>query len=669
MLPQASDLRIEKPSRNAIPMPKDNKFHTNKRQTDDLPRENDKFGDTGFIWKEFQLYDLPKNSAQVPVDFSKQDQFWYYMGKKSTEAKAQFTEDIVNKPRFNPKGHFLETLPKPAYPMAISTPRQSYPASHPNQNTLNTIRIRPQQQPISASANRSDKPYNYKPRIPAGIAVDPQSLQQQRVHLSNALAAAIPYGRGINTTPQVWKSTLNSVNFLPPSKREQPSSFSGSLVGRTISHSPFGGRAAHGTPKNNTGRQTSSTDRFSKHPNPFARYAYLQWQHNKSPLEYKSPYMPNGGFMNGYQGSLVKHLQSTPNALSKYTSDAANRKSSSPSLLNNYKSHNLPPSKSLLSRYPEVYSSSSDSYSNSNAISYGPRSNTHTSSPAQSSPLHSTASPVFTPSNYNGYGSRGGHLQSPGLLPMTQTNLGNSWERRDPPTMHPAIRKEYMFHNQYQAPQPLQPQPISHNLPQPKPDTLYQTYKPQNFQPEMSKQFQAAKQPVMQSYQFQHIQQPIKQTELPLPKYLPKEDPVCPQPELSVEHFQPAKQSTPIAQQQNSFLSSQSFGNGMLTQQEQKPAPIPPKYEIPAPKLQYPHQQFFQKPHQSSSDYAVSIPEVTKPQQETFQQLPPIQQLAPMLQQPSSQYQDEPIAKIAECPPDVSNYVSHLMANLRKVAQ
>jgi len=40
--------------------------------------------------------------------------------------------------------------------------------------------------------------------------------------------------------------------------------------------------------------------------------------------------------------------------------------------------------------------------------------------------------------------------------------------------------------------------------------------------------------------------------------------------------------------------------------------------------------------------------------------------LAPML---SQQYSDEPLAKIAECPPDVSNCVSHLMANLRKVAK
>lgn len=640
MLPQASDYHILKPSPNAIPIPKVHKFHTSKRQTDDLPREGDKFGESDFTWKEFVTHDLQKNPAQVKIDLSKTNQVWYYMGKKSTEAKAQFTEDIINKPRFNPKGHFLETLPKPAYPLAVATPRQSYPASHPNQNALNPVKMRPQQQQQPTSAARPDKPYNYKPRIPAdpAFAVDPQALQQQRT-FQNAIANAVPFGRGINSTPQAWKSTLNSVNFLPPSIRDsQSSSSTGSTVGRTINHSPFGGRAAYGTAVNSSGRPSSNNTRYSSRPNPFARYAYLQLQHNRSPLEYKSPYMPNGGFMNGYQGSLMKHLQHTPNALSKYTSDAANRHTSSPSLLNNYKSSNLPQSKPSLNRYPEVYSSNSASYPNSNTNTYGPRSNAYTSATSPSMPLHSTASPAFTPSSYAGYGSQNNHAQQSPLPSLTgsKTSLANTWEKKDQ-VMHPAIRKEYMFHNQYQPPQPLP------HIPQPKSDnSLYQSYKPQQFQPEMSNQFQAVK-PEVPLYQFQ----PIKQPEIP------------------VQQFQPAKQQNPVPRQQNSYSSSHSPSNGIPTQQEHKPVSVPPSYETPKP--QYPHQQYFQKPHQPPSDYSIPRPEVTKPHQETFQQLPSIHQLAPMLQQ--QQHHDEPTAKIAECPPDIKQYVSSLMLNLRKAAE
>lgn len=616
MLPQASDYRIIKPSPNALPMPKSHSFATSKRQTDDTPRPDDKFGDSEiYTWKEFVEGEQPNNPAQVKVDLSKENQIWYYLGKKSTEAKAQFTEDIVNKPRFNPKGHFLETLPKPTYAAAISTPRQSYPASHPNQTAMNAARTRPLQQ--SMSVPRPEKPYMYKPRVPADtpFTVDSQALQQQRNYVSSALRD------GSSISPQSWRPPLNGANFTPPSVRDSHST--GSTVPRTMPYSPFAGRTAYGS--SGSGRPSSSKPRH----NPFAKYAYLQLEHNKSPLAYKSPYKPEGGFMNGYQGNLMKYIQSTPNALSKYTSDG---QSSSSSLINgvNIKMNSLPPPRTPYNRIPEI--SPHSPYSNPNMGAYGalPSVSRHTGLPSPPVPSRSSISSSTT-HHCGGYAQQNAMLQQPSLPPPTGTNsnVSNSWERKDA-TMHPAIRREYMFHNQYQ------PSPTSQaqTLPQSKVD--YQSY---------------------QAPQFPNA----KQSEHP---------------------FQDAQKPDVPVQQRNPYPSNSPTP---IRQQEYHPATAPSHHESPAPKPVYPHQQYFQR--QQSYDVSFpspdvtrqaqpqhvglpqfSLPEVTKQpqhQQATLPRLPPpiAQMQAPIMHVPG-----ETFAKIAECPPDVTTCVSQMMANLRKAA-
>lgn len=621
MIPQASDFRIIKPSPNALPMPKSQKFATSKRQTDDIPRPDDKFGDSEiYTWKEFVAGELSKNPAQVKVDLGKENQVWYYLGKKSTEAKAQFTEDIINKPIYNPKGHFLETLPKPTYVAAIAAPRQSYPASHPNQNAMNAARARPLQQSMSSS--RSEKPYAYKPRLPAdtSFTVDPQALQQQRKYVSSALRD----GSGISS--QSWRPTLNNTNFTPPSVRDsQPA---GSAVAQTMPYSPFAGRTVYGS--TGGGRPSSSKPRH----NPFAKYAYLQLQHNKSPLAYKSPYKPEGGFMNGYQGNLMKHIQNTPNALSKYTSDG---QSSSSSLLNgmNFKMNSLPPPRTSYSRLPEIPSySPSLPYSASNTSSYATRPNVprYAPLPSPSAAPRSTFSPASTQHEYGGYGQQSATLLQNSLPPLTGTtsNISNPWEKKDA-AMHPAIRKEYMFHNQYQ---PTQSTSHTQSLLQPKVE--YQSY---------------------QSSQY------------PIAKH-------------SEQQFQAAKKQDVPVQQRNPYSSHTPTP---VRQQEYHSATAPSHYETPAPKPVYHHQQYFQK-QQQSNDGAFpspdvmrqtqpqhvalpqfSLPETMKqaqPRQATLPHLPPIAQMqAPMMHAPG-----DTLAKIAECPPDVTTCVTQMMANLRKAA-
>lgn len=179
LLADPADHHLPKASANALPMPTSRKAKDElnaKRPEDDRPRKGDRFGD-GHTWAEFNTGEV-QNKDQVKIDFAKPDQIWYYLGKTSTEAKAQFTEDPLKR-RHNPKGNFMETLPKPPRPAPISsTPRQqvyratgTYNGGHANghqyngaqygtTSTMNLTTGRPQQQ----------KPYVYKPRKP----IEPQ---------------------------------------------------------------------------------------------------------------------------------------------------------------------------------------------------------------------------------------------------------------------------------------------------------------------------------------------------------------------------------------------------------------------------------------------------------------------------------------------------------------
>lgn len=183
--------------------------------------------------------------------------------------------------------------------------------------------------------------------------------------------------------------------------------------------------------------------------------------------------------------------------------------------------------------------------------------------------------------------------------------------------MHPAIRRDYMFHNQYQ-PNPSPTLPPPQNLPQSKPE-LHQ-YKPQQFQPPM-------------------------------------------RPEIPLQQFQVPKQPDAQILQRN-YQSSHSPIDATAKRQElQHPSTLPVQYEMQAPKPVYAHQQYFQKPLQPNEYAPPEVTKPTQPQQESYQQLPPLQQLTPVLP-----LAEEPLAKVAECPPDMSSFTLQLMANLKKVA-
>lgn len=146
LVPDPADYRLPKASPNAIPMPtsrKDKeKINATRRAIEELPRPQDDFVE-GFTWAEFHTADNPTNRAQVRVDFGKDNQIWHYLGGTSTEARAQYTEDL-KKTVHNPKSNFLDTIPRPPPPV-VARP----PAAVPH-----------------GTAAKLDRPYQYKPKNP-----------------------------------------------------------------------------------------------------------------------------------------------------------------------------------------------------------------------------------------------------------------------------------------------------------------------------------------------------------------------------------------------------------------------------------------------------------------------------------------------------------------------
>jgi hypothetical protein len=164
-LPDPSDYHLPKASSKALPLPTSRKAKEQlnaKRHEDDKPRKDDVFAE-GFTWAEFHTQDV-SNKEQAKVDLAKPDQVWFYLGKTSTDARAQYTDD-PHKPYYNPKGNFLDTIPKPPKPVISKPPSQKLPKasampSYPyaGMGTLPTS---------AAISSRPEKPYIYKPKTPA----------------------------------------------------------------------------------------------------------------------------------------------------------------------------------------------------------------------------------------------------------------------------------------------------------------------------------------------------------------------------------------------------------------------------------------------------------------------------------------------------------------------
>lgn len=406
LIPDPADYHLPKASPHALPMPSSRKAQEEinaKRSTDEPPRGGDMFvagltAGQDYNWFEFNTCDPAecKNSLQVKVDLSKDNQLWHYLGKTSTEAKAQYTED-PRKPKHNPKGNFLDSIPKPPPPPRPQFHHQaSYGATHPVQAKV-------------SAANKTEKPYVYKPRKPIDTSLlntsasmaqafapstpgsnssgkqplsfgsDPrfsspgpsfatskfpsmaespqpqharQHAQQHAQQHVNAHLAPVSSPRqappainpawlaGPQTNPstdQTSQSAQPGSRPLPPfptttAARQAQSAYNPNV---SVARNPFSVQARNPAP---VGPQQAASQAAPQQAVPqhhWQKFKFFQSFHNRSvatPLafmrsglvanaahrdaaRYRTPYALWGGFTNGYEGDLRKHLMKKPDAV------------------------------------------------------------------------------------------------------------------------------------------------------------------------------------------------------------------------------------------------------------------------------------------------------------------------------------------------------------------
>ncbi|KAK4550579.1 hypothetical protein LTR36_000158 [Oleoguttula mirabilis] len=234
------DSQRPKPSASALPMPEGmNKkaVSVNNRQ-DGVPTQEEPFHDNPeYKWHDFYNMHMPppgyatkqlEPPAKLNVKIDEPDQLYFYMPTISTEAKCFFTDKVGGK-EIATKGAFLDRVAaRPTYQYAKYAAAQRQPimahqptpapvrpqqpvhrvqpvhpmqpvhaiqSMHPMQPAQSMHPMQPMQDleafgTIGNPANRSEKPYTYKPKDPARPnvmwGIDPQSLATQRSFLAEA---------------------------------------------------------------------------------------------------------------------------------------------------------------------------------------------------------------------------------------------------------------------------------------------------------------------------------------------------------------------------------------------------------------------------------------------------------------------------------------------------
>jgi hypothetical protein len=153
-----------RPSASAKPLPEHLKESdasldiTNR--TDGVPDVGDPFHDPHSEQKWAEWNTAPEVTRRTAkVDLSKENQLWYYLGKPSTEARPQYTEDPA-KQRNNPKSNFLDTV-KPPPPPVPAFAQRSYPAAYPLKPAPIAV---PPRTPSQQQSQSTGRPYQYKPK-------------------------------------------------------------------------------------------------------------------------------------------------------------------------------------------------------------------------------------------------------------------------------------------------------------------------------------------------------------------------------------------------------------------------------------------------------------------------------------------------------------------------
>ncbi|KAK2046648.1 JmjC domain-containing protein [Colletotrichum somersetense] len=484
LLPDPSDYHLPKASAKAIPMPSSQKAKDKlnaKRPADEIPRKDAPFVE-GYTWAEFHPCAECANPNQAKVDLAKDNQIWHYLGKSSTEAKAQYSEDPV-KELHNPKSNFLDTIPKPPKPVSANT-------THRRVSNI----IPPQPSPVAApgpvvqNGPKSEKPYVYKPRKPvethyAGTgsfttqkfmptASPSPSPMGQQLHFGSDPrypAASSPFVQQRFTT-DVHQQYVPRANPAGQAYHQSPNAMSRVSPYSTPGPQPAGGvrptqqtwvtpsqspkpQLPHGG-SHGSGQQTHR--RYSAAPTPSVamKYAFFQVHHNRDSKTYRTPYAPGGGFTNGYEGNLRAHLmQTSPEAFFK------NRQGSIPGGATTTN----PPARPQAPGYGGPYFNTLTNTMPQGSIGmYGVK----TTAPSYSSPAQQ-ASQESARAQYSA--SMSPSPVGNGAQPAPNGH-GNAWHTQQSQStpLHPAIRPQYGAWTNYPPHSAQSPsQPAQQQVPQP----------------------------------------------------------------------------------------------------------------------------------------------------------------------------------------------------------
>ncbi|KAF0325174.1 JmjC domain-containing protein [Colletotrichum asianum] len=639
LLPDPSDYHLPKASAKAIPMPSSQKAKDKlnaKRPADEVPRKDAPFVE-GYTWAEFHPCDECANPNQVKIDLSKDNQVWHYLGKTSTEAKAQYSEDPA-KEQHNPKSNYLDTIPKPPKPVS-ATAAQRRPSNIPPQPI-------PMVSPSVAiqSGLKTEKPYVYKPRKPVEPSYAGPGTFTTQKFTPKASPSPSPMGQqlyfGSDPRYQMQQGHYAQQRFTPnihqPYNPASPGQYAASNnTQRQSPHGtpvqPAGGPAKQAqqmwaTPSQSpqpppppAGYSQASTPqnhrRYSAAPSPSVamKYAFFQVHHNRDSKTYRTPYAPWRGFTNGYEGNLRAHLMRiSPEAFFKN-----NRQGSVQSTSPASSSAGRPPAPAHSSPYYNTFTTAAPQGS---IGVYGQKTTTPSYSSPVPRPTHDPARTQYTSMSPSQVPS--GSQQSP-------HGYNNAWNaQQQPPStpLHPAIRPQYgAWVNQPQQPQPHnQATPPHHQQAQQQQQTPQQPTAPQpaaSHPQSAEKKAEAAPKPAAPKVQYKI---PEKQTPVPLPaKYLAAMGKMAPTPTKASPQSNGAPsqdKSSPTSASANSTRTPQVAGTQNSSAQASSPSrpstaskktappvsqtPVPlPQTAVPAPPQRMPFTNQFSANRPSQPAY------------------------------------------------------------------
>lgn len=279
LLPDPADFHLPKASAKALPMPTSRKAKEQLKARilhEDKPRKDDMFGD-GFTWAEFHLEPVANNRARV--DLFKADQTWYYLGKTSTDARAQYTEDPA-KPRHNPRGNFLDTLPKP--PKPVPAPRGAARPRQPQATVASGHTYSFNHQPGAPSSTpygQLEKPYAYKPKITAGQQLAPLTYAPQKLAPTAAQASLAPRHHQLNdwgSYPSHMRPTTRlEPTSIPPKRAPSLPANQSHAAEPNLPQTSVGAY-----PRTVVAQQSRPT--LHVHSSVYYRYPFFQVNHNRS---------------------------------------------------------------------------------------------------------------------------------------------------------------------------------------------------------------------------------------------------------------------------------------------------------------------------------------------------------------------------------------------------